>query len=74
MPEGRILSEDTTYSIPAMQGNIGLLCSKIQVNSTYGTYSFVGPQALVRPLLRSGQYNQDLVPMSRCLTIIQFCM
>ena len=58
--EGRILSEDTTYSIPAMQGNIGLLCSKIQVNSTYGTYSFVGPQALVRPLLCSGQYNRDL--------------
>ena len=29
MPEGRILSEDTTYSILAMPGNIGLLCSKI---------------------------------------------
>ena len=24
-----ILSEDTTYSIPAMPGNIGLLCSKL---------------------------------------------
>ena len=29
MPEGRILSEDTTYGIPIMPGNIGLLCSKI---------------------------------------------
>ena len=29
MPEGKILNEDTTYSIPAMPGNIGLLCSKI---------------------------------------------
>ena len=28
MPEGRILSEDATYGIAAMPGNIGL-CSKI---------------------------------------------
>ena len=61
MPEGRILSECTTHSIP-MPGNIGLLCSKnSEINSTYETYRFQRPSGpIIGPSLISGRYNQGL--------------